>query len=356
MRVLLSHVYAWPEVLRGGERILHELGAGLHRAGVDVEIVTTAPRPGRSRELGVPVTRLSRRHLRSGALGDLADEGAFGLQALGHALRRRPTVWHALGTADAAWATRLGRVTPMRSVYTSLGFPAKASRAQRPDRRAHETVVAHVDRYCTLSADAAEHLRAGWDRDAIVLPGGVDTRRFHPDGPRAPEPTILFPAALDEPRKNLGLLLEALELVLAVRPTTRLWIVGTGADARIAAAPVAVRDAIDRHAASAEAPLDLYRRAWVTALPAVAEAQGLVVIESLACGTPVTVLEGGAPAEAVVAGTGSTAREEPASLSEALLESLDLAELTETVEACRARSMAWDWDTAIVPRTLEVYR
>ncbi|MEY2469223.1 MAG: hypothetical protein QOF21_1921, partial [Actinomycetota bacterium] len=33
MRILLSHVYSWPEVRRGGERYLHELGAALVEAG-----------------------------------------------------------------------------------------------------------------------------------------------------------------------------------------------------------------------------------------------------------------------------------------------------------------------------------
>jgi glycosyltransferase involved in cell wall biosynthesis len=359
MRVLLSHVYAWPEVLRGGERILHELGAALHRAGVDVEIVTTAPIPGRTVELGVPVRRLRRRELRPERNGPLADEAAFGVQAFAHALRRRPDVWHALGTADAAAAARLGQVLPVRSVHTALGFPARASREARPDRRAHEVVVRHVDRYCTLSADAGRHLFAGWGRIATVLPGGVDTGRFRPptgdERGRDPDPTVFFPAAPDEERKNLPLLLRAFADVLAVHPRARLLLTGDGGRDALASAPPGVAAAVGRLPASPATPLEGYRRAWVTALPARAEAQGLVVIESLACGTPAAVLEGGAPAEAVTAETGTTSAETAADHARALLDGIELARLSGTTEACRERSLLWDWDRAIVPRTLAVY-
>ena len=163
--------------------------------------------------------------------------------------------------------------------------------------------------------------------EATILPGGVDTNTFRPAGkdgpPREPDPTIFFPAALDEPRKNLALLLAAFGIVLATRPRTRLWIVGAGGDAALAAAPAAVRDATTRLTPGADVPLERYRRAWVTALPAEAEALGLVVLESLACGTPATVLAGGAPAEIVVAGTGTTTAPDEQGLATALLEALE---------------------------------
>jgi hypothetical protein len=43
LRVVLTHVYAWPEVRRGGERYLHGLASALAWAGHAVDIVSTAP-------------------------------------------------------------------------------------------------------------------------------------------------------------------------------------------------------------------------------------------------------------------------------------------------------------------------
>jgi glycosyltransferase involved in cell wall biosynthesis len=90
-------------------------------------------------------------------------------------------------------------------------------------------------------------------------------------------------------------------------------------------------------------------------MPSSLEAQGLVVIESLACGTPVVTLEGGAPSEVVAPGVGATCPPTADGLAAACAEALRLAAKPETRAACRAHAAAWDWDTAIVPRTLEVY-
>src|SRR4051812_42875880 len=100
MRVALSSVHCWPDVRRGGERYVHELGAALQRAGHDVTVLSTGAVPGRGTVLGVPVQRLPVRSLpRSGPLGV---ELAFGAQALAHlgpaALRARVDVWHATST------------------------------------------------------------------------------------------------------------------------------------------------------------------------------------------------------------------------------------------------------------------
>src|SRR4029077_18304773 len=118
LRVLLTHVYAWPEVRRGGERYLHEVGAALAAPGHQVRIVSTAPRAARARIRGVDVTYLRRRELMPKRFGDLSAEWAFGATAgLRYALGRFD-VWHALGTADAASSSILGSLRSVRSVYT----------------------------------------------------------------------------------------------------------------------------------------------------------------------------------------------------------------------------------------------
>src|SRR4051812_3657868 len=104
LEVLLTHLHSWPAVRRGGERYLHELGAGLLRAGHRARIVSSSPEPHRGVVEGVPVRWLK---ARSGPkrYGDTAPDVAFAIGAWLDAQRRRPAVWHALGTADAAAAT-----------------------------------------------------------------------------------------------------------------------------------------------------------------------------------------------------------------------------------------------------------
>ena len=93
LRIVLSHVYAWPEVRRGGERYLHELAAALAGGGHPVTILTSAPTGCRRAEMGVPVVAVRRREFRPPGQQCLAimgrdDEGDVDLGprlAVGHA-------------------------------------------------------------------------------------------------------------------------------------------------------------------------------------------------------------------------------------------------------------------------------
>ncbi len=356
MRILLSHAYAWPEVRRGAERILHELSAGLHRAGHDVRVVTTSPGIGhRGRILDVAVTYHGRRRPWPRRFGELAPEVGFAPQALASALTFRPHVWHALGTADAAAAAAWSSAGLGRSVYTSMGIAIRASRDKRADRRFHDFVVKRVDHYCALSRAAGAPLAQDYRREAEILPGGVDLRRFTLGTEREADPTLLFTSALDEPRKNVPLLLEATALLRREYPRLRLVLAGPGRGACIADAPPEAQAAVELRQVPSEEVPELYRRAWVSVMPSTLEAQGLVVVESLACGTPVVTLDEGAPSEVVVPGVGVTCAATPEALAQACAEALRLASKPETRDACRSRAADWDWDSAIVPRTLEVY-
>jgi glycosyltransferase involved in cell wall biosynthesis len=356
VRVVLTHVYTWPEVRRGGERYLHELGAALQARGHAVTIISTAPEPSHDEVLGVEVVRLRRRRWRPSRYGDLADEVAFGAQVVPAVLRRRPDVWHAFGTADAAAAALVGRVGGPRSIYSELGIPAASYRTGRPDRRLHRLVVRHVDSYVCLSRFAADALRDGFGREGEVIGGGVDLARLHP-GVRADRPTLLFSGALTEPRKNLALLLEAMPALLRARPDVQLWLSGPGD-----VGPMVRSLPPDVQACTTVVPLgtpdsltELYGSAWATVLPSEKEAFGLVVLESQACGTPVVTLDTGAPSELVGPGTGVRSAPYAASLAEACAEALDLGRRPETAAACRAAVEPHSWADGIAPAFERLY-
>jgi glycosyltransferase involved in cell wall biosynthesis len=170
----------------------------------------------------------------------------------------------------------------------------------------------------------------------------VDVARFQPARRRAPAPTIICSAAVEEPRKHVGLLIDAFALVRRELP-----------DARLVLSRPADLGSIRRRGIDVELPglewanLDdtrtlaaAYGEAWVAALPSSAEAFGLVLLEAMACGTPVVgYRDGGIPELIDDPQIGRLFdRLEPPALADALLEAIELAHLPETAASCRAQA------------------
>jgi phosphatidylinositol alpha-mannosyltransferase len=245
----------------------------------------------------------------------------------------------------------------VRSVYTDLGITARSWREQRPDRRLYDLVVRRADRYICLSDAAARSVRHDYARAVEVLGGGVEMTDFTPAESRDPTPTLLFPSNVDEPRKNFPLLLDALAILRDRRPGVQLLLAGPG-DPKpfLDAAPARAREAVVRVGVGDLADLPaIYGKAWATVLPSSGEAFGLVVLESLACGTPVVTLDDGGPAELVRPGVGAVAEGTAASLADACEQALALAEDADTVERCRAAAEPHDWRRGVVPRLERLY-
>jgi glycosyltransferase involved in cell wall biosynthesis len=142
------------------------------------------------------------------------------------------------------------------------------------------------------------------------------------------------------------------------RPDVRLLLSGPGDAAPIvAAAPEAARSRTELLPIGAPHELaERYATAWVTSLPTVWDSFGLVVVESLAAGTPVVVGPSGAPPEVVEPTIGAVAEAlDPVPLARALGQGLALAEQPGTAAACRAIAGHFDWDDAIAPLLEEHY-
>lgn len=358
-RVLLTHVYGWPEVRRGAERYLHELAGGLRRAGHEPRIVVTSPQPGHDTVRDVPVQRVKRRLGLSRRYGEYADQVAFAAQTFPRGLSSRVDVWHAMSSGDSAAAALAGKLRPgLRTVVTEMGIPDHDYRMSRPDRRWFTYAVRHVDEFVCLSQPAADALQAGFGRRAHVIGAGVELATFRPAAARADRPTLLFPGSLSEPRKNAVLFLEAVGLLRRDGNEVEVWLVGPGTlptELTALAREGLESVSIHRTADTDELP-DLYARAWVTALPSVSEVFGLVVLESLASGTPAVVLDDGlGPSLLVDDSSGRRSRPDSRSLADALLSAVELARTPATVDACRGRAADYDWDTVVVPQVLAVY-
>jgi len=246
---------------------------------------------------------------------------------------------HALHPTDALAAGRWARRTGRPAIFSYMGLP---SRRHLVARRLRADVLLAAVRECTavvaLSATAADGFRRTLGVRARVIAPGVDLDAFTPSPGRAPTPEILCPAAAGQPAKRVDLLIEALARVRRSRPGTRLVLDlprDRAVAERLRAAGADLVD-LDDH----EALRDAYRRAWVTALPSIGEAFGLVLVESMACGTPVVGSDVGAIPE-VIGGPelGTTfSGDDPEAVARALLEGLDLAQDPGTAAACRAHA------------------
>ncbi len=134
-----------------------------------------------------------------------------------------------------------------------------------------------------------------------LIPPGVDTALFAPGGGRAAAPTILCAADLSEPRKQVAMLARAFAAGAARRPGRAA---GPGEPLPGPGLPGWAREeGIEVRPIGGDADLlAAYREAWVSALPAQEEPFGLVLAESMACGTPVLGAEHGGIPEVVADG------------------------------------------------------
>jgi glycosyltransferase involved in cell wall biosynthesis len=115
----------------------------------------------------------------------------------------------------------------------------------------------------------------------------VDVDRFAPDG--TPPAREFLCLGRWHAQKNLPLLLDAFDRIGAVCPDIHLRFVGSGPEEevlrrRIAASPFAPRIHVEGWATD---PVPLYTRAWALVTSSDAEGLSNVMIEAMACGTPV---------------------------------------------------------------------
>lgn len=252
----------------------------------------------------------------------------------------------------ALWAA----TTPVVATFHTSNVRSRVMQAAYPLLRPS---LEKIHGRIAVSEDARRTVTTHIGGDAVVIPNGVDTSAFasvtrDPRWTGAPgRPTIVFLGRIDEPRKGLPVLTEAMPAVLDAVPGARLLVVGPGsAEAararmpeRVAAAAEFLGALSDEDKARALASADLY-----VAPHTGGESFGIVLVEAMAAGAPVLASDLAAFQRVLDGGRSGMAgalfhSERPDDLAARTIELLgDPARRATLSQLGRERARVFDWD------------
>lgn len=205
----------------------------------------------------------------------------------------------ALWIATTFWADCRDRVAAApwgaRKVLDLASRGASESLERRIFAATREMAI--TTNYTRLEISAMD---PAWDMKARVVPVPVDCDFFRPDG-TGPGREIVFIGRLNDPRKNLGLLLEAFRRLGSRVPDARVVLVGSGDEAvraTLLAHPCADRIAW-RQRVTEEEKRAILQRAGALVIPSLQEGFGITGVEAMACGVPVVSTPCGGPTDFV---------------------------------------------------------
>ncbi|HEX2301398.1 MAG TPA: glycosyltransferase, partial [Pseudonocardiaceae bacterium] len=333
MRIEMVSEHASPlvslgEVDSGGQNVhVGQLAAGLVRGGHDVVVHTRRDDPA------VPAVQYSAEGVRveQVAAGPperiskddlLPHMGAFAQQLHDRWVSDPPDVVHAhfwmSGLASLIAARGLG--VPVVQTFHALGAVKRRYQSSADtsplEREEVERLVARraAGVVATSSEEVFELVRMGVPRSRItVVPCGVDTEQFRPEGPAFPATDgrhRLVVLARLVPRKGIDVPISA----LAALPDTELYIAGGPPAAALAADPEAQRLREHAQACGVAGRVHLLGQVARDQVPALLrsadvvvctpwyEPFGIVPLEAMACGVPVVASAVGGMLDTVVDG------------------------------------------------------
>ncbi len=298
MHVLRVAQTVYPETTGGGAYHVHALSRDQAAAGHDVTVLTTRTGPDQPQldhRDGYTLVRFDP------VAAPLGNALCPGLARYLHAARDVDVV-HAhshlyASTNLAALHRELGRLPGVERpplAITNHGLYSQTAPEWVFDLYLRTLGRATFNRadlvFCYTGTDRDRLRDVGVSTPVAVVPNGIDTTRFRPDGPESErlddgDPAVLFVGRLVE-GKRPGDAVTAVEQLRETLPGARLYLCGdgprrTGLEAQTGEAVTMLgRQPYDEMPA-------LYRAADALVLPSRAEGTPRTVLEALACGTPV---------------------------------------------------------------------
>jgi glycosyltransferase involved in cell wall biosynthesis len=369
MKIALVYPNYWPYVRRGVERMIHDLAFYMGGRGHTVNIITSKPGRGRVVYEGNVTTIYQGQitHPVATAYRPLFRYYTFNLTCLRELLRGNYDIAH-IWAYPYGLALRLARRlrgTPFlfHIIVNPPHWPSKF------DAWVFKRVFYGADEVAVLTKRDQDQVLREWERQSVILPPPVDMEQFQPTSTKdLSRPRILFASDIADTRKGAILLLRAWNEIHQRCPQAILTLSGPTGIAGEAWSFNALRllpqTVTDPEAADAieyvglgdiDSVPRLYAEAAVTVMPSIQEPFGLVVVESLASGTPVVCSSHGGPGEIVSderIGTTVDVSEiddvvgekRVPELVDAVLRTIELARDPKTASLCRNHAAQWGLD------------
>lgn len=372
MKIALLWPDYWPYIRRGTERMTHDIAQYLQRRGHEVHILTTKPGRAAERDEGGVRVILSAQCNPSILIKArwVPHFDTHPLQALPILLREKYDLIHAFFYTYAPVLAAAKLLTGTPYIFHVVSIPPAWARPG--DSALLKLALRGAAEVRVFSQWCASYMRKNYGVECTELAPTVDQTTFRPTRPRdQAHRQILFTGDLAEERKGAHLLTAAFNRVHRQAPDTQLVLAGPGGShvpgskaivSTASAAQVggkvlgrlddAAKDAVVFQGVGTLGSLpDTYSTASLTVLPATGEPFGMVLTESLSCGTPAVGARSGAIPE-ILTDTGvgrlfDLAGSEELTvrnLGDAILEALALSAEDSVIERSRTHAQRWTWD------------
>ncbi len=361
MKVGIVCPYAW-DVPGGVSAHVHDLAIALQRQGHTVSVLAPA-----SDDAVLPEFVTS-----TGTPRAVRYNGSVARLSFGPVTARKVSKWIADGDFDvlhvheplapslsvlACWAARGPIVATWHASY-------ERSRMLLSLAKLAQTAMEKVSARIAVSEAARTTLVEHVGGDAVIIPNGVDTQSFAgakamPGWPGDGK-SLVFLGRVDEPRKGLAILLQAMPQILSAYPQLRLLVAGPGdSEAALEDAPQLVRDATTfLGLIDAEEKGNVLASGSIYVAPNTGgESFGIVLLEAMASGVPVVASNLEAFERVLNYGqAGRTfANENPDALAQVIVNLLaDDNEQQRLVTAGHTRAKEFDWES-VAARIVDVY-
>jgi phosphatidylinositol alpha-mannosyltransferase len=343
--------------------LLHDLSHWLAGRGHVVTTISSVEGPALIEREGPVERRLfSRRHPLPFRSRLWNSSHIFAFQMRDHLLTSPYDAVYCLNYHDA-WGATLARRrgAKFRLVYHLSGIPMRRYFRRIPvDGMVFRRVLRDADEVLAVSGFALEQLKDQYGRRGSLISAPTDLRPYDKLAKPAVEgaPGILFVGDADEPRKGAVLLAQAFSRMRREGFLCNLGYSGRCSvevqAAILAQVPEEARPDVTFHGVGKVEDLPrLYSTASVVVNPAVWEAQGMVLTEALAAGTPVVGCKHAGTTDIVndprigrlfAPGPFKVASTNITGLVEAIEQAINLSYEPNTSRRCRERARHFSWE------------